>query len=137
MRYSRSRGTCAPARVAAFGNSTRALAPLQQLWESHLWFSLQSSSISVLGVTTTAAASLTSCTTKSASVVPLHFQEHYFKVTKKGGTMSYQWLQFRKDVEGWSVEMMDKNGFILFFRGGRDTHCSMQIFVEKAKAYRD
>lgn len=51
--------------------------------------------------------------------------------------MSYQWLQFRKDVEGWSVEMMDKNGFIIFFRGGRDTHCSMQIFVEKAKAYRD
>lgn len=51
--------------------------------------------------------------------------------------MSYRWLQFRKDVEGWSVEMMDKNGFILFFRGGRDTDYSMQVFVKKAKAYRD
>lgn len=135
MRYSHSRGTCAPARVAAFGNSSRALASLQQLWESHLWFSLQSSSISVLCVAATAAASPPSCTRRSASVLALQFQEQYVKVTKQRGRMLYWWLQFRKDVEGWSAEMRDKTNLIFFFslEVAADTDYRVKIFVGKGQ----
>lgn len=119
VRYSHSRGTCAPARVAASGNSTQALSSLQQLWESHLWFSFQSSQVSVLVSPPQLLLLLQAVHGEVQVCFPGIFRNSMSRSPKRGGKVSAFWY-LRSAVFGkgyWRQKWGTKRilGFFFFF----------------------